>query len=88
MLVRTWRKVQGTYCKGEEDLKLRDRLVAMEVEFVERAKDSNDTLNTAKVGDVVIQVGHRYHGLHHVLFKFNPRKVFDANNVAKYFNIY
>ena len=92
MLAKRWGKVQVTYCKGEEDLKLKDRLVAMEVEFVKKAKDGNDMLNTvkvhAKVGDAVIQVGHMYHGLHHVLFKLNPGKVFDANNVAKYFNIY
>ena len=80
------------YCRGEENLVLRDRLVAMEVEFVRKAKNGNDALNTvkvhAKVGDVVIQVGHMYHGLHHVLFKRNPGKVFDTNNVAKHFNIY
>ena len=86
-----WGKVQVMYCDGEEDLKLRDRLVAMKVEFEERAKNGNDALNTvkvhAKVGDVVIQVDHKDHGLHHVLFKLNPGKVFDTNNVAKYFNI-
>ena len=79
VLVKTWGKVKVTYCKGEENLVERDRLVVMEVEFVEKAKDGNDTLNTvkvhAKVGDVVIQVGHRYPGLHRVLFKLNPRKM-------------
>ena len=79
------------YCDGEENLKLKDRLVAMKVKFEEKAKNGNDALNTikvhAKVGVVVIQVDHKGHGLHHILVELNPGKVFATNNVAKYFNI-
>ena len=56
----------------------------MEVRFVEKAKDGGDALNTvkvhAKVGDVIIQIGHKYHDPHHILFKIIVNKLMDNFN--------
>ena len=78
VIVKTWGKVKVTHCKSEENLAQRARSVTMEVEFVEKVKDKNGWLDPvmahAKVGDVVIQVGHRYLGLHRVLLQFGPKR--------------
>ena len=78
VIVKTWGKVKVTHCKSEENLAQRDRTVTMEIEFVEKVEDENDRLNTdmahAIVGDVVVQLGHRYLCLRRILLQFGPKR--------------